>query len=168
MENKNNSLKIALTYIAIFFLVILIAIPPIFRIVFSNTKQPATNNNQNNLSKTVLHCTKVESIGTVSYNVQTFSTYSDQTLEKVIIRYTRTGEVDETNQNNQYETEIANLKSNSNITATTTTNENKFEITKDVLTTNSTDPVIGLYAKNIATEQEFLINNNYNCQINKT
>ena len=161
MENKNNSLKIALTYIAIFFLVILIAIPPIFRIVFSNTKQPATNNNQNNLSKTVLHCTKVESIGTVSYNVQTFSTYSDQTLEKVIIRYTRTGEVDETNQNNQYETEIANLKSNSNITATTTTNENKFEITKDVLTTNSTDPVIGLYAKNIATEQEFLINNNY-------
>ena len=143
MENKNNSLKIALTYIAIFFLVILIAIPPIFRIVFSNTKQPATNNNQNNLSKTVLHCTKVESIGTVSYNVQTFSTYSDQTLEKVIIRYTRTGELDETNQN-------------------------KFEITKDVLTTNSTDPVIGLYAKNIATEQEFLINNNYTCQINKT
>ena len=76
--------------------------------------------------------------------------------------------MDETNQNNQYETEIANLKSNSNITATTTTNENKFEITKDVLTTNSTDPVIGLYAKNIATEQEFLINNNYTCQINKT
>ena len=102
MENKNNSLKIALTYIAIFFLVILIAIPPIFRIFFSNTKQPATNNNQNNVSKTVLHCTKVESIGTVSYNVQTFSTYSDQTLEKVIIRYTRTGEVDETNQNNQW------------------------------------------------------------------
>ncbi len=74
---------------------------------------------------------KVESIGTVSYNVQTFSTYSDQTQKRVIIRYTRTGEVDETNQNNQYETE-ANLKSNSNITATTTTNENKFEITKDV------------------------------------
>ena len=46
MDNNSNSLKIAFMYIAIFLLVILIAIPPIFRIVFSNTKQTATNNNQ--------------------------------------------------------------------------------------------------------------------------
>ena len=168
MENKNSSLKIALTYIAIFLLVVLIAIPPIFRLVFTDSNQSTTNTNQNNVSKTILHCTKVESVGTVSYNVQTFSTYSDDSLEKVIIRYTRTGEVDDTNQNNQYEMEIANLKSNSNITETTTTNGNKFEIAKAVLTTNSTDPVIGLYAKNIATEQEFLTNNNYTCQVNKS
>lgn len=168
MENKNSGLKIALAYISIFLLVVLIAIPPIFRIVFTDSNQSTTNTNQNNVSKTILHCTKVESVGTVSYNVQTFSTYSDDSLEKVIIRYTRTGEVDDTNQNNQYEMEIANLKSNSNITETTTTNGNKFEIAKAVLATNSTDPVIGLYAKNIATEQEFLTNNNYTCQVNKS
>ena len=109
MENKNNSLKIALTYIAIFFLVILIAIPPIFRIVFGdNDKTADTSNVRNNISTTVLHCTKEETIGTLTYNVQTFSTYSDKSIEKVIIRYKRTGELDSTNQNNNYEQEIAN------------------------------------------------------------
>ena len=41
MENKSNGLKIALTYIAIFLLVVLIAIPPIFRIAFSDNDKTA-------------------------------------------------------------------------------------------------------------------------------
>lgn len=167
MDNNSSNLKIAFMYIAIFLLVVLIAIPPIFRIVFSNTKQPTTNNNQNNISTTVLHCTKEETIGTLTYNVQTFSTYSDKSIEKVIIRYKRTGELDSTNQNNNYEQEIANLKANSNITETESDNGGKFEILKDALTTKASDPIVGLYAKNIDEEQAFLASNNYVCEINK-
>lgn len=168
MGNKSNGLKIALTYIAIFLLVVLITIPPVFRIVFINTDTTTSNNNvQKNSSTTVLHCTKEESIGTLTYNVQTFSTYSDESLEKVIIRYTRTGELDATNQGNQYEVEMTNLRSNSNITETTTTTGSKFEIAKSILAANGSDPVIGLYAKEITAEQEFLISNNYTCQITK-
>lgn len=168
MENKSNGLKIALTYIAIFLLVILIAIPPVFRVVFSDTNKTTNDNStQKKGSTTVLHCTKEENVGTLIYNVQTFSTYSDESLEKVIIRYTRTGELDATNQGNQYEVEMANLRSNSNITETTTTVGSKFEITKSILAANGSDPVIGLYAKKITAEQSFLTSNNYICQITK-
>ncbi len=168
MENKNSSLKIALTYIAIFLLVVLIAIPPIFRLVFSDDGQTTdTGNVKNDASITVLHCTKEETIGTLTYNVQTFSTYSDDAIEKVIIRYKRTGELDATNQNNNYEQEIANLKANSNITETESANGSKFEILKDALTTKASDQIVGLYAKNINDEQTFLASNNYVCEINK-
>lgn len=168
MENKSNGLKIALTYIAIFLLVVLIAIPPIFRIVFSdNGKTSDTSNVKNNISTTVLHCTKEETIGTLTYNVQTFSTYSDKSIEKVIIRYKRIGELDPTNQNNNYEQEMANLKANSNITETESDNGSKFEILKDALTTKASDQIVGLYAKNIDEEQTFLTSNNYVCEINK-
>ena len=168
MDNNNSSLKIAFMYIAIFLLVILIAIPPIFRIAFGdNDKTADTNNVKNNISTTVLHCTKEETIGTLTYNVQTFSTYSDKSIEKVIIRYKRTGELDSTNQNNNYEQEIANLKANSNITETESDNGGKFEILKDALTTKTSDQIVGLYAKNIDEEQAFLASNNYVCEINK-
>lgn len=168
MDNNSSNLKIAFMYIAIFLLVVLIAIPPIFRIAFSdNDKTADTNNVKNNISTTVLHCTKEETIGTLTYNVQTFSTYSDKSIEKVIIRYKRTGELDSTNQNNNYEQEIANLKANSNITETESDNGGKFEILKDALTTKASDPIVGLYAKNIDEEQAFLASNNYVCEINK-
>lgn len=168
MENKNNNLKIALAYITIFLLVVLIAIPPIFRLVFSDDGQTTdTGNVKNNVSTTVLHCTKEETIGTLTYNVQIFSTYSDEKIEKVIIRYKRTGELDATNQNNNYEQEIANLKANSNITETESANGSKFEILKDALTTKDSDQIVGLYAKNINDEQTFLASNNYVCEINK-
>lgn len=168
MDNNSGSLKVAFMYIAIFLLVILIAIPPIFRMAFDdNDKTAGTSNVNNNISTTVLHCTKEETIGTLTYNVQTFSTYSDKSIEKVIIRYKRTGELDPTNQNNNYEQEIANLKANSNITETESNNGSKFEILKDALTTKSSDPIIGLYAKNINEEQTFLVSNNYVCEINK-
>ena len=168
MDNNSSSLKIVFMYIAIFLLVVLIAIPPIFRIAFSdNDKTTDTNNVKNNISTTVLHCTKEETIGTLTYNVQTFSTYSDKSIEKVIIRYKRTGELDSTNQNNNYEQEIANLKANSNITETESDNGGKFEILKDALTTKASDQIVGLYAKNIDEEQTFLTSNNYVCEINK-
>ena len=168
MDNNSSNLKIAFMYIAIFLLVVLIAIPPIFRIAFSdNDKTADTNNVKNNISTTVLHCTKEETIGTLTYNVQTFSTYSDKSIEKVIIRYKRTGELDSTNQNNNYEQEIANLKANSNITETESDNGGKFEILKDALTTKASDQIVGLYAKNIDEEQAFLASNNYVCEINK-
>lgn len=168
MDNNSSNLKIAFMYIAIFLLVVLIAIPPIFRIAFSdNDKTADTNNVKNNISTTVLHCTKEETIGTLTYNVQTFSTYSDKSIEKVIIRYKRTGELDSTNQNNNYEQEIANLKANSNITETESDNGGKFEILKDALTTKASDQIVGLYAKNIDEEQTFLASNNYVCEINK-
>lgn len=168
MDNNSSSLKIAFMYIAIFLLVILIAIPPIFRIAFGdNDKTADTSNVKNNISTTVLHCTKEETIGTLTYNVQTFSTYSDKSIEKVIIRYKRTGELDSTNQNNNYEQEIANLKANSNITETESDNGGKFEILKDALTTKTSDQIVGLYAKNIDEEQAFLASNNYVCEINK-
>lgn len=168
MDNNSSNLKIAFMYIAIFLLVVLIAIPPIFRIAFSdNDKTTDTNNVKNNISTTVLHCTKEETIGTLTYNVQTFSTYSDKSIEKVIIRYKRTGELDSTNQNNNYEQEIANLKANSNITETESDNGGKFEILKDALTTKASDQIVGLYAKNIDEEQTFLTSNNYVCEINK-
>lgn len=168
MDNNSSNLKIAFMYIAIFLLVVLIAIPPIFRIAFSdNDKTADTNNVKNNISTTVLHCTKEETIGTLTYNVQTFSTYSDKSIEKVIIRYKRTGELDSTNQNNNYEQEIANLKANSNITETESDNGGKFEILKDALTTKASDQIVGLYAKNINEEQTFLTSNNYVCEINK-
>ena len=168
MDNNSSNLKIAFMYIAIFLLVVLIAIPPIFRIAFSdNDKTADTNNVKNNISTTVLHCTKEETIGTLTYNVQTFSTYSDKSIEKVIIRYKRTGELDSTNQNNNYEQEIANLKANSNITETESDNGGKFEILKDALTTKASDQIVGLYAKNIDEEQTFLTSNNYVCEINK-
>ena len=168
MDNNSSNLKIAFMYIAIFLLVVLIAIPPIFRIAFSdNDKTADTNNVKNNISTTVLHCTKEETIGTLTYNVQTFSTYSDKSIEKVIIRYKRTGELDSTNQNNNYEQEIANLKANSNITETESDNGGKFEILKDALTTKASDQIVGLYAKNIDEEQAFLASNNYVCEVNK-
>lgn len=168
MDNNSSNLKIAFMYIAIFLLVVLIAIPPIFRIAFSdNDKTADTNNVKNNISTTVLHCTKEETIGTLTYNVQTFSTYSDKSIEKVIIRYKRTGELDSTNQNNNYEQEMANLKANSNITETESDNGGKFEILKDALTTKASDQIVGLYAKNIDEEQTFLTSNNYVCEINK-
>ena len=166
MDNRNSSLKIALTYIAIFFLVVLIAIPPIFRIVFSDSN--TSNNSVKDVKDiTVLHCTKEETIGTLTYNVQTFNTYSDDKLEKVIIRYKRTGELDATNQNNNYEQEIANLKANSNITETESDNGSKFEILKDALANKTSDQLVGLYAKNIDEEQTFLTSNNYVCEISK-
>lgn len=164
MENKGSALKIAFTYIAIFLLVILIIIPPVFRIVF---KEDKNNSNDVVVPKTVLHCTKEEVIGEVTYNVQTFSTYSDKILEKVIIRYTKTGTLDDTNQDNQYEQEIANLSSNSNINISNSNNGYKFEILKDTLATKATDPVVGLYSKNLETEQSFLTSNNYVCQVSK-
>lgn len=168
MENKNNSLKIALTYIAIFFLVILIAVPPIFRIVFSDTSTTTNNSSvKSNTSKMVLHCTKEETIGTLTYNVQTFSTYSDGTIEKVVIRYKRTGNLDATNQSNSYEQEIANLKANNNINTSDSSNGNKFEISKEALTTKTSDPIINNYAKSINEQQIYFASNNYVCQISK-
>lgn len=164
MENKNSSLKIALAYIAIFILIVLIAIPPIFRIVLKDTD----NDNSTNIveSKTVLHCTRKEVVGSASYNVQVFNTYSNDDLEKVIIRYNRTGNLDGTNQNNQFEQEMANLRGNTNIVETPSTNGGKFEISKSILVKNSTDQVIGLYAKDLTSEEQFLTANNYNCEIN--
>ena len=164
MENKGSALKIALTYIAIFLLIILMIIPPLFRIVFNEDKN---SSNDVVVPKLVLHCTKKEIIGEASYNVQTFSTYSDKTLEKVIIRYTRTGTIDDTNQDNQYEQEIANLSSNSNINVSNSNNGYKFEILKDTLATKTADPVVGLYSKDLEAEQSFLTSNNYVCQVSK-
>lgn len=166
METKNRQLKVALTYIAIFFLIVLIIIPPIFRVVFKedNTKKEDT---KDNTPITVLHCTKEETINTLTYNVQTYSTYKGNNIEKVIIRYKRIGQLDPTNQNNNYEQEIANLKANSNITETESDNGGKFEILKDALTTKTSDQIVGLYAKNIDEEQAFLASNNYVCEINK-
>lgn len=166
METKNSQLKVVLTYIAIFFLIVLIIMPPIFRVVFKedNTKKEDT---KDNTPITVLHCTKEETINTLTYNVQTYSTYKGNNIEKVIIRYKRIGQLDPTNQNNNYEQEMTNLKASNGITETEESTGSKFEIAKETLSNKNADAIINLYNKSIEEEQNFLISNNYTCQITK-
>ena len=167
MNNNVSQLKIALTYISIFLLVVLIAIPPIFRIVFKDSdSNTSVDNSKQNKPKTVLHCTRKETIGTLDYNIQVFNTYSDNTLEKVIIRYNRTGTIDDSNKDNLIEQEITTLSSNTNFTQTSTANGAKFEINESVLKEDISDPVLDLYTKDITSEQELLGKNNYVCQLN--
>ena len=130
MENKNNSLKIALTYIAIFFLVILIAVPPVLRVILKDDNK-SDDSFSNDQSTVVLHCTRKEVVGAANYNIQVFNTYTDNILEKVIIRYNRTGSLDESNQNNSFEQEIAKLRANTNILESVSNNNYKFEINKE-------------------------------------
>ena len=165
MENKNNSLKIALTYIAIFFLVILIAVPPVLRVILKDDNK-ADDSFSNDQSTVVLHCTRKEVVGAANYNIQVFNTYTDNILEKVIIRYNRTGSLDESNQNNSFEQEIAKLRANTNILESVSNNNYKFEINKDSLANGLTDDTLALYAKEITSEQEFLETNNYTCVVN--
>ena len=53
MDNNSSSLKIAFVYIAIFLLVILIAIPPIFRIAFGDNDKTADTSNVKNKISTI-------------------------------------------------------------------------------------------------------------------
>ena len=113
-----------------------------------------------------MHCTRKEVVGAANYNIQVFNTYTDNILEKVIIRYNRTGSLDESNQNNSFEQEIAKLRANTNILESVSNNNYKFEINKDSLANGLTDDTLALYTKEITSEQEFLGTNNYTCVVN--
>lgn len=166
MEN-NNQLKIALTYIVIVFLVILILIPPIFRIAFKDSDKNSSKDTAKTITKTVLHCTRKETIDAMSYNIQVFNTYNENTLEKVIIRYNRTGTLNETSSNNIIEQEIATLSTSTSFNQATTADGIKFEIKSSVLKSNISDTIIEPYTKNITSEQALLTSNNYTCEVNE-
>lgn len=170
MASKNNGLKTVLVYFAMILLVFIIILPPIFRIVLKDDSSDKTIQDNKPVTKkqTVLHCTRSESLGEVSYDIQTFSTYKDDELEKVIIRYTRTGELTDLLSTNQIEQEIINLRQDDEISETSNTNGSKFEISKDSLSLAESDPIIALYAKSLEEENSFLSSNNYTCEVNTT
>ena len=99
MASKNNGLKTFLVYFAMILLVFIIILPPVFRIVLKDDGSDKTiqDNKPVTEKQTVLHCTRNESLGEVSYDIQTFSTYKDNVLDRVILRYTRSGELTELN-----------------------------------------------------------------------
>ena len=167
MKNKNINLKIALAYISIFLLIFLIALPPVLRFFIKSDNIMSTNNSNipTTLARTVLHCTRIETVQSANYNIQIFNTYNKSNLEKVIIRYTRTGTLD--NQNNEFETEMNNLRNNSNVSETIFSTGSKFEISKEGIEKAKTDSTISSYFKSITEEEDLLVNNNYTCQTNK-
>ena len=77
MASKNSGLKTVLVYFAMILLVFIIILPPIFRIVLKDDSSDKTIQDNKPVTKkqTVLHCTRSESLGEVSYDIQTFSTY---------------------------------------------------------------------------------------------
>ena len=170
MVSKNNGLKTFLVYFAMILLVFIIILPPVFRIVLKDDGSDKTiqDNKPVTEKQTVLHCTRNESLGEVSYDIQTFSTYKDNALDRVILRYTRSGELTELNSTNAIEQEIINLRQDDEISETSSANGSKFEINKDALSLAENDPIIALYAKTLEEEKNFLTSNNYTCQVNIT
>ena len=103
MASNNSGLKTFLVYVAMILLAFIIILPPVFRIVLKDdgsSDKTVQNNKPVTEKQTILHCTRSESLGEVSYDIQTFSTYKENVLDRVIIRYTRSGELTELNSTN--------------------------------------------------------------------
>ena len=171
MASNNSGLKTFLVYVAMILLAFIIILPPVFRIVLKDdgsSDKTVQNNKPVTEKQTILHCTRSESLGEVSYDIQTFSTYKENVLDRVIIRYTRSGELSELNSTNAIEQEIINLRQDDEISETSNANGSKFEINKDALSLADNDPTIALYAKTLDEEKNFLTSNNYTCEVNTT
>ena len=170
MLNKNSGLKKFLVYVAMILLVFIIILPPVFRIVLKDdsSDKNVQDNKPVTEKQTVLHCTRKRKFRELSYDIQTFSTYKNDVLNKVVLRYTRTGELTEINSTNPVEQEIINLRQDDAISETSNANGSKFEIDKDALSQSENDPIIALYAKTLEEEKNFLTSNNYTCQVNTT
>lgn len=159
---KSLDFKNVLVYLAMVALVAIIALPPLFRVLFKEKKESAVAAPKG--EALALICKKQVTLETVSYLATVTSNYIDSKLQKVTISYRRTGELTEALQNNAVEQEMALLHQSQIFDEEVDATTYKYVLTKAKYEQNKDHPTVVSYFKNALDQQLSLTSNGYSCQ----
>lgn len=167
MENKKESSVINIfIYLLIVVFIILIALPPLFRIFFkeSNTTNNSNNNSNNTLNTaTALTCRKEVMVGTMIYNVTITSNYGNDLLNKVTFNYQLPSETDSTVLDNPIDTEINTIRNSGLVEETADESSISFVLTKEAKESNPTNTSLDAYFQPLETQTTNLESLGYTC-----
>ena len=160
---KSQDIKDVFIYLAMVGLVLLIILPPVFRIAFKEEETPIVSESED--KATALICKKQVPIASLLYQVSITSNYINDDLSKVTIQYTIPQETDPTVvAPTAIDQEIAMFRESPAMTETQNGNIIKFVLTKESLEQNPTDAVASNYFQLYDTQLANLTNLGYTCQ----
>ena len=165
MKNKKESSIINIfIYLLIVVFIILIALPPICRIVFKENSDNINNGEDATVkSVTALNCNREATVGTMVYNITISSNYTDDELTKVTFMYNLPEVVDSTITVNPIVTEINDLRNSGIVEDESTDTQARFVLTKDSKENNPDNTSLDNYFQPIDVQQSNLESLGYTC-----
>ncbi len=164
---KESSLTNIFVYFLMAVLVILIVLPPLFRVFFKES----TDNTNINSSKdtdtvsraTALTCRREVTVGTMIYNITITSNYRDDTLNKVTFNYEAPEVVDNTVTDNPVLTEMNTIRSSGLVEETTDGLSTIFVLTRETKEDNPTNTRLDTFFQPLDSQITNLESLGYTC-----
>ena len=167
-EKKESSIINIFIYLLIVIFIILIALPPLFRVFFKDSMNSTNINSSNNNDArvggaTALTCRREVAVGTMIYNVTITSNYGNDTLNKVTFSYDAPDVVDSTVIDNPVLTEMATIRNSGLVEETTNGLTTIFTLTKKMKESNPTNTSLDTFFQPLEAQQTNLESLGYTC-----
>lgn len=164
-EKRESSITNILVYLLIGILVLLIIVPPLTRVLFSEDVTGTDGSLGNSVVDTAaaLTCRREVTVGTMIYNVTITSNYGNDILNKVTFNYEQPEVVDTTVTDNPVLTEIATIRNSGLVEESTNGLSTTFILTKEMKEANSTNTSLDGYFQPLDTQKTNLESLGYTC-----
>lgn len=164
MEKKSRGMPNVLIYFIMILLVLIVAVPPIFRIVFKEEDQKSSPTTNSGVTQaTALTCQRDVVVGQMTYHVKIVSNYGNDVLNKVTFVYTLPTVVDETVIDNPVLTEMNTIRNSGLVTETSSATDVTFVLTKEMKEANPTNTSLDNYYSPLETQRTNLETLGYSC-----
>ncbi len=158
--SKSFDIKNVLVYLIMILLLFIIALPPIFRMVF---KETTPNIEMPTDTATALICTRQAVVEPITYTIRVTTNYIGTTLSKVSFQYQRSTMLNPAPVND-IETEMQTMKANPAFTVSEETNGLKLVVTPATVAADTTGTLQSTYFNDLATQNAYFSQNGYVCQ----
>ena len=163
-SKKDSSIVNIFIYLLIVVFIILIALPPICRIVFKESSDNINNGeNATVKSVTALNCNREVTVGTMVYNETISSNYTNDELTKVTFMYNLPEVVDSTVTDDPVMTEINTIRSSGLVEDQSTDTQTRLVLTRELKEKNSNNTSLDNYFQPIDVQQSNLESLGYTC-----
>lgn len=159
-EKPKSSITNIFVYLIMIFLLLIVIMPPIFRVVFKEEEVINTPKE----TATALTCKKVVNVGSMVYNVTLVSNYSNDILKKVTFTYLIPQAVDNTVTQNPVMDEINYLRNTHLVEETISPSNIKFILTKENKEANPTNNTLDhFYNNDVDSQEKYITSLGYTC-----
>ena len=163
-SKKDSSIVNIFIYLLIVVFIILIALPPICRIVYKESSDNINNGeNATVKSVTALNCNREVAVGTMVYNETISSNYTNDELTKVTFMYNLPEVVDSTVTDDPVMTEINTIRSSGLVEDQSTDTQTRLVLTRELKEKNSNNTSLDNYFQPIDVQQSNLESLGYTC-----
>lgn len=163
-DKKESSIVNIFIYLLIVVFIILIALPPICRIVFKESEDNINNGSNATVNTvTALNCNKEVPVGTMMYNVTISSNYTNDELTKVTFMYNLPEILDPSITEDQVMNEINTIRSSGLVEDESTDTQIRLILTKELKEANPDNTSLDNFFQPIDLQQSNLESLGYTC-----